>query len=68
MNTFTIYYGKTEPIKAVGKHQCKLLGFAHTYRGWHTFAKDRSTVTAVKGLQRRGYLEVIGDQFRFVYP
>lgn len=68
MTTMTLYYGKPEPIKAVGKHQCKLLDFAHTYRGWHTFAKDRNTLKAVEGLQRRGCLEVIGDQFRFVYP
>lgn len=68
MTTMTIYYGKAEPIKAVGKHQCKLLDFAYTYRGWHTFAKDRNTLKAVEGLQRRGCLEVIGDQFRFVYP
>lgn len=68
MTTMTIYYGKAEPIKAVGKHQCKLLDFAHTYRGWHTFAQDKVTVRAVEDLQRRGCLEVIGDQFRFVYP
>lgn len=68
MNTLTIYYGKTEPIKAVGKHQCRLLEFAYNYRGWHTFARDKTTLKAIEGLQRRGYLEVIDDQFRFVYP
>lgn len=69
MTTMTIYYGKANPIKAVGKHQCKLLDFAHTYKGWHTFnTKDKDTVRAVHGLYKRGCLEVIGDQFRFVYP
>lgn len=69
MATMKIYYGKTQPIKAVGKHQCKLLSFAHTYNGWHTFnTKDRATVRAVFGLKSKGCLEVIGDQFRFVYP
>lgn len=68
MTTITIYYGKALPIKVVGKHQCKLLSFANTYPGWHTFAQDRDTVRAVEGLKRKGCLEVIGDQFRFIYP
>lgn len=69
MTTMTIYYGKAQPIKAIGKHQCKLLDFAYKYKGWHTFnTKDKDTKRAVFGLQRKGCLELVGDQFRFVHP
>lgn len=68
MTTLTIYYGRATPIRAVGRHQCRLLGFAEKYRGWHSFAQDKPTIKAVHALQRKGCLEVIGDQFRFVYP
>lgn len=68
MPKFTIYYGSAIPMKAVGKHQCRLLEFAEKYRGWHTYAQDRTTKRAVEDLHRKGYLEVIGDQFRFCYP
>lgn len=69
MATMTIYYGKAAPIKAVGKNQCKLLDFVHTYKGWHTFnTKDKTTMRAVLGLQKMGCLEIVGDQMRFIYP
>jgi hypothetical protein len=68
MATLTIYHGAAKPIRAVGRNQCRLLAFAEKYPGWHTLATDRATVRAVTALQKRGCLEVIGDQFRFCYP
>ena len=68
MTTFTIFYGKAQPIKAVGRHQCRLLAFAEKYRGWHSYASDRDTKRAVSALLKKDCLEVIGDQFRFKYP
>ena len=68
MATFKIYYGAAKPMTAVGKHQCNLLAFAEKYRGWHSFADDKTTMRAVQALHAKGYIEVIGDQFRFVYP
>ena len=66
--TLTIYCGASAPIKAVGVNQCRLLDFAVVYRGWHTMRNCRATKRAVLALQRKGCLEVIGDQFRFCYP
>lgn len=65
---FSIYYGKARPIVAVGRHQCRLLQFAERFPGWHSYASDRATMRAVRGLQKRGCFEVSGDQFRLVYP
>ena len=58
MATFKIYYGAAKPMTAVGKHQCNLLAFA----------EKKTTMRAVQALHAKGYIEVIGDQFRFVYP
>jgi hypothetical protein len=68
MTTLTIYYGAAQPIKATGKHQVKALAFAEKYRGWHTFASDKTTQQAIRALESKGCLEAIGDQFRFKYP
>jgi hypothetical protein len=68
MNTLKIYHGATKPMVARGKHQCNLLAFAEKYKGWHSFADDRTTKRAVEALKAKGYLEVIGDQFRLTYP
>ena len=68
MSTFTIYYGSVNPLRAVGRHQCRLLAFAEKYPGWHTFAQDKTTKRAVEGLVRRRCIEVSGDQFRIIYP
>jgi hypothetical protein len=69
MATLTIYHGTSQPIKAIGKHQVNLLGFAHKYKGWHSFAGDAITRKTVKTLEKKGYLEVNQfEQFRFVYP
>lgn len=69
MASLTIFYGASKPIKAVGANQVKLLGFAYKYNGWHTFkTNERATVLAINKLKDKGYLEVIGDQFRFTYP
>lgn len=68
MATLTIYYGKAVPMKAVGTRQCRLLGFAEKFPGWHTIGKDPSDVRAMKALAAKGYLEINGDQFRITYP
>lgn len=62
----TIYTGGV-PMVAVGENQCNLLTFAEKYQGWHTYKQDRPTKAAVRALQGKGYIEVIGDQFRFQY-
>lgn len=59
-----IYVGKDKPLVAVGVNQCNLLGFAEKYRGWHSFKNDRPTKRAIKALENKGYLEVVGEQFR----
>lgn len=53
-----IYYGAEKPYVAVGEHQVRLLDFAFRYRKWHSYAKDRATMRAVSGLERRGALVV----------
>ncbi len=65
METLTIYCGSKQPLAAVGRHQCRLLGFAEKYPGWHTHAKDRVTLRAISGLLRRKSI-VVNDvgQFR----
>jgi hypothetical protein len=68
MSSLTIFYGSSKTMKAVGKHQVKMLAFAEKYRGWHTFSNDRDTKRAAKALHEKGYIEIIGDQFRFTYP
>lgn len=64
----TIWHGKETPMVAIGANQCRLLGFAEKYRGWHTFKQDRPTKAAINALKNKGYIEVLGDQFRFTYP
>jgi len=70
MAKFTIYHGAAGPIVAVGAHQVRLLEFVEKYRGWHAFGRDRATLRAVAGLERRGCLAVDRDtqQMRFTYP
>lgn len=63
--TLQIYCGYAVPYTAVGEHQCRLLGFAERYRGWHSFKNDRTTRRAIEGLARRGSIEVNDfSQFR----
>jgi hypothetical protein len=69
MDSLTIYYGANKPIKAIGKHQVNLLGFAEKYRGWHSYTLDPNTLNAVNALVRKGCLETNSfNQFRFTYP
>ena len=58
MTTLKIHHGTSNPMKAIGKNQCNLLGFAFDYPGWHSFTYDRATRRAVDALQGKGYLEV----------
>ena len=60
-----IFNGHATPMIAIGKHQCKLLAFAEKYPGWHSFKlNDKPVVNAVNRLHKKGYLEVINNQFR----
>lgn len=68
MATMTIFYGANKPIKAIGKHQVKALDFAYRFPCWHTYSQDKATKRAILALAKKGYFEVIGDQFRFTYP
>jgi hypothetical protein len=71
MNSLTIYHGTSTPIKAIGKHQVKLLDFAYRlkHKGWHSYANDKTTIKAVEALVKKGYL-IINEhnQFKFIYP
>ena len=68
MTTLTIWTGRPQPVHAVGKHQCRLLDFAERFRGWHSYADDRTTRRAIAGLLRRGAIQVNEHgQFRFIY-
>lgn len=69
MATLTIYYGKEKPLKAIGKHQVKLLDFAYRFQCWHSYSKDRTTLRAINALLKKGYLELNQyEQFKFKYP
>jgi hypothetical protein len=60
----TIYTGNIKPMIAIGKNQCNLLEFAYKYPGWHTFKQNRSTLNAVRALEKKGYITIINDQFK----
>jgi hypothetical protein len=69
MATLTIWHGREKPIRAVGRHQVNLLGFAEKFRGWHYAADDRDTQRALAALAKKGCLELNhSGQFRFTYP
>lgn len=69
MNSMTIYYGSSKPIKVIGKNKVKMLDFAYKYKGWHSYASDKPTIQALNGLLAKGYIEVNQfNQFRFTYP
>ncbi len=69
MATLTIWHGLSTPIKAVGRHQVKLLDFAHRYPTWHSYSTDRDTLRAVNSLVKKGCL-ITNEfgQFKFVFP
>lgn len=53
----------------MGKNMKRMLLFAIRYRGWHSWAKDRSTCDAVKRLKRLGFIETNEfRQFRLAQP
>lgn len=54
MATFKVYHGAEKPLVARGKNQCRLLGFAARYPGWHSASDDRATQRALAGLAARG--------------
>ncbi len=47
-----------ERARNMGIHMKRLLRFAISYPGWHTYGKDKSTVGAVKRCAALGLLEV----------
>jgi len=42
----------------LGKNMKHALGFISRCSGWHTFARDRATVDAIKRLEKLGLVEV----------
>lgn len=64
----SIWYGKAKPMVAIGKNQCNLLAFAEKYPCWHTFKNDRATIDAIRGLEKKGYIEVYNGMFKIKYP
>jgi xylose isomerase len=46
----------------LGKNMKHALNFARTYPGWHTFAKDRATLGALRRLESRRMIET--NEFR----
>lgn len=68
MNSLTIYYGASKPIRVRGVNVCRLVSFAEKFPCWHTIKQDRATKRAIASAQRAGCVEVSGDQFRFCYP
>ena len=63
--TLTIWGGKARPLTARGANQVRLLSFAERNRGWHSFTRDRATIAAVKGLQRRGSVRLDWKTYQF---
>lgn len=61
---FNIFHGSSKPLTAVGKHQVNMLQFAEKYRGWHSYASDKTTLKALNGLLKRGSI-VINDNHQF---
>ena len=53
----------------MGRHMLRLLKFSIRYPGWHSMSKyDPVARRAMRRLEARGLLEVIGDQFRLHVP
>lgn len=54
----------------MGKNVKRLLRFAITYPGWHSYGKDRSTVSAIAALEHYEFIEVNRKtrQFRLNTP
>jgi hypothetical protein len=61
---FNIYYGKKEPLTAVGRHQVNMLEFAYKYQGWHSYSEDKTTLRALNGLLKRGSI-IINEHKQF---
>lgn len=68
MATLTIYHGAMTPIRSTGIHCIRLLEFAEKFRGWHSFAPDRTTKRAISSLAKLDCIEIADSQFRFKYP
>lgn len=66
METLKLFTGSPAGSVTVrGKHCIRLASFALRYPGWHTMAKDRTTLRAVSSLVRLRIVETSGDQFRW---
>jgi hypothetical protein len=67
--TYRIFHGAAKPIIARGKHQCRLLEFLEKNKGWHSINRRcKATIKAMVGLEKKGCVEVLGEQCRFIYP
>lgn len=47
------------------KHILATLAFYVKYEGWHSFSTTPAQLSAIKRLEREGFLEVAGNQARF---
>lgn len=56
--TLRIYTGRAEPFTARGANQINMLDFAYKYQSWHTYGRDKATMRALEGLERRGSIIV----------
>jgi len=59
---FNIFYGNSKTLTAVGKYQVNMLQFAEKYRGWHSYASDKTTLRALNGLIKRGSIVINNNQ------
>jgi hypothetical protein len=59
---FNIFYGNSKPLTAVRKYQVNMLQFAEKYRGWHSYASDKTTLRALNGLIKRGSIVINNNQ------
>ncbi len=53
----------------MGKHQLRMLLFAINHQKWFGYSTDRTTVSAIKSLEKLGLVETNKfTQFRLVQP
>lgn len=46
------------PVTVKGEHQTRMALFALKHQGWHSYAADRTTMRALRGLQAKKIIEV----------
>ena len=54
----------SNPYRGLGKHQANAFTFIKQCIGWHSFSKNRTTVNAITGLEKRG-LVIVNEYSQF---